>query len=179
MNRDNVEDYTGRKLMYGIVFISALYVVILYSELQLYVWLPILLFGSGIFVYLIVRREDRKLTNTIMGYNRNPVNRPFFLFGSSEYERYRIDDNPVSLVVVDSYYNKLMDLERKQRSNSKCKNCGTEFESDPLDSDTFYVVEYRKLYRIFGIPIRDKVLDWDTYCYEHRPDNFQHESHSS
>lgn len=103
----------------------------------------------GTDTYHILRADPGHLQGMIMGFNGNP-------FATSK--------------------RTLQDLESKQREDAECDECGTElFEGRALDQTGAYFVEERKRYWIFGVPIREKVLGWDTYCAAHKPEEGEYE----
>jgi hypothetical protein len=140
-----------------------------------YIWIMIaILIITGI-LFPLLNQQDNRLDNTHMGYNQKPVDRPFFWFGSSEYNRYRIDEGTLQGMSLgyNPHLDTLQELERKQR-DSDCEVCGCEVHEHFTKSrDPFYIIEDRKIYRIFGIPVREKILGWETYCSEHKPKNFK------
>jgi len=140
-----------------------------------YLWFFLLILIMSGTLFPLARRQDRQMTNTHKGYNQKPVERPFFWFGSEVYNRYRIDEGVLQSMTIggDLHRDKLDELERKQR-DSECNVCGEKVHVQfAPHCDPFYVIENRKVSRILGIPFREKILDWKTYCSEHKPENFK------
>lgn len=140
-----------------------------------YAWFLVAFLIIGGTLYPLLQRQDRRLTNTHKGYNQKPVDRPFFWFGSAEYNRYRIDEGVMQGMTMgyDPHRKKLDELEREQR-DGHCEVCGDDVhEQFAPHCDPFYAVESRKVYRVFGVPFREKIVDWNVYCSEHKPVEFE------
>jgi hypothetical protein len=160
-------------LSIGLFFVIEITVSSTVTGFLIWVFIAFLIILGTIFPLL--KRQSNRLKSTHKGYNQNPIDRDFFWFGSSEYNRYRIDDGVMQGMTIgyDPHLESLDRLERKQRE-SKCEVCrDSVYEAFDPNSDSFYVVENRKVYRFFGIPIREKVLGWDAYCSEHKPKEFK------
>lgn len=165
----------GVSLILGTASFFAIDLVLSSTLYAFYVWIMVSFFMIGGTLYPLLRRQDRRLTSTHKGYNQKPVDRPFFLFGSAEYNRYRIDEGVMQSMVVgyDPHRQKLDKLERKQR-DGQCKVCGDDVhEQFAPNSDPFYAVESRRVYRVFGVPLRERIVDWDVYCSKHKPVKFE------
>ena len=128
----------------------------------------------GSIIWPLAKRQSRRLTATHKGYNQQPAERPFFWFGSAEYNRYRIDEGVMQGMRrgLDPHADKLDKLEREQREGA-CEVCHEDVYGMPSPmGDEFYVVEDRRVYRVFGIPVREKICGWKTYCSQHKPNSF-------
>lgn len=66
----------------------------------------------------------------------------------------------------------LKDLESEQRNGATCDVCGRDdmFDGLSISNDGAYFVEERERTWLFGVPVSESVVGWDTYCPEHRPD---------
>lgn len=161
----------------GLAFLAFIIIDFLISSaiLVFYTWVAVSAFLVFGILYPLLRRQDKQLTSTHKGYNQKPAERPYFWFGTVEYNRYRIDEGVMQPATMgrDPYRDKLDRLEREQRE-SNCEVCKEEVhEKFAPHSDPFYVVENRKLYRFIGIPYKEKILNWKAYCSEHKPEDFQ------
>lgn len=178
----NLED-SFKPINIGIVValvlsLASFYFIQFFTESNIatfYLWIFVaFLIISGI-LFPLSKRQDRRLNNTNKGYNQKPNERPFFLFGSREYNRYRIDEGVLQFMTMgyNPHRERLDKLERKQR-DSNCEVCDEEVhEYFAPHTDPFYVIEDRKVYRVFGIPYKEKIVDWKSYCSEHKPENFK------
>ena len=139
-----------------------------------YLWMLVVFVVMWSIIWPLAKRQSRRLTATYKGYNQQPEERPFFWFGSAEYNRYRIDKGIMQSMTMgfDPHRRKLDELEREQREG-KCEVCHEDVYGMPSPmGDEFYVVEDRRVYRVFGIPVREKICGWKTYCSQHKPNSF-------
>ena len=180
--RDWDLDNSFRPIHIGIVValtlgVASFYVVSVFVTPPLaafYLWILVAFVVMGSIIWPLAKRQSRRLTATYKGYNQQPEERPFFWFGSAEYNRYRIDKGIMQSMTMgfDPHRRKLDELEREQREG-KCEVCHEDvYDTLSPMGDEFYVVEDRRVYRVFGIPVREKICGWKTYCSQHKPNSF-------
>lgn len=133
----------------------------------------VLLPMAGILAFVIVggaiRSQQRQMSQTHIGYAAQDRPRPLFLIGSREYTRYRVDDGHYQGITRGGtgYFDRLQEREREQRKMD-CDVC-----HDTIGHNGGYFVETRRLYRIFGLPIWEKIVTVEAYCTRHKPRDFQ------
>lgn len=127
-------------------------------------------FFAGLATFgLAVRAQRRQMADANVGYNVQDGGKPLFLFGKREYTRYRVDRGGMRAAGggYTPYRDTLEDIRREQRKE-RCEVC-----ADEIGRSGGYFVETRYLYRIFGYPVREKIIDFDAYCANHKPKDFQ------
>lgn len=136
---------------------------------QFYALFPIGLLTGIVLLGLATKTQKRQMAEAHAGYNVQDGSKPFFLFGKREYTRYRVDTGSLQGMTAgySPYKDKLDRIEQEQRE-MQCEVC-----ADEIGWDGGYFVETRALYRVFGIPIREKILETDAYCGAHKPRDFQ------
>lgn len=123
-----------------------------------------LLIGMG-FIGLAARAQKRQMAESYVGYNVQDEGKPLFLFGKRKYSRYRVDEGTSS--GPTPYRDKLEDIKKKQRE-MRCTVC-----ADEIGRNGGYFVETRYLYRVFGFPVRETIIEMDAYCTDHKPKDFR------
>lgn len=132
----------------------------------------------GPVIFYFAGQERTKMNMGFKGYDvrmMSPENRT--VFGSDEYEILRADPGNFQGSTIGINQNPftvskhtLDRIENKQRDRAKCELCQSAlFGHSTIESEGGYFVEKRKRYWIFGLPIREKILGWESYCSEHKP----------
>lgn len=134
-----------------------------------YLWFFMTGLLGFIFIFGAGKKQDMEMEMSHHGYNtQDKDTKPFFLFGSQEYKRYRVDTGGFQGMRMgfDPFADKLDELEKRQREMD-CKVC-----ADEIGYDGGYFIETRKLYRVCGFPVREEHLDTEPYCSNHKPRDF-------
>lgn len=145
--------------------------ILLYLEIIL----AILVMGPIMFYFL--GRNQTKMNMAHQGYDINWTSNREQIFGTDTHHIIRADPGNGQAAIVGLNNNPfsvskrtLQKIEKKQREDSQCETCGNQMFTERIfDEEGGYFVEERKRYWMFGLPIKEKIIGWDSYCPEHKP----------
>jgi len=162
------------------VMIPLMMLVYNFAESAFQLILLELLLGAifmGPIIFYYNGRNTTKMNMAHHGYNVNWDPQTKKLFGRDTYHIIRADPGTLQAAIIGFNNNpfavskhQIQKIESKQRENATCEICQQElFEQRALDQDGAYFVEKRRRLWLFGLPIKEKILNWDSYCPEHKP----------
>lgn len=124
--------------------------------------------GVGV-LGLATRTIRRQSDASDMGYNAQQGTKPLFVLGRREYERYRVDDGSSEAEVdAQSAFRDALAYRVRAQRGMECRVCQT-----TIGRDGGYFVEHRTLWRICGVPVRERIQETEAYCAAHKPDGFR------
>jgi len=127
-----------------------------------------ILFGFPI-IWGAAVKQHHAMEASHHGYNvLEQETRPLFFFGTQSFKKYRKDTGGFqpTRIGFDPYTDKLADREQRQRKMD-CETCGKE-----PHVNGGYFIEHRKVTRVLGLPVRERITKTDAYCSEHEPCDF-------
>jgi hypothetical protein len=151
-----------------------------YAETAFQVILLEILLGTifmGLIIFYYNGRNTTKMNMAHHGYNVNWNLQRQRFFGWETYHILRADPGTLQAAIIGFNNNpfsvskqQIQRIESKQRENATCEICQQElFEQQALERDGAYFIEKRKRLWLFGLPIKEKIINWDSYCPQHKP----------
>lgn len=153
-----------------------------FAFLLIGLFLCMFIMGPVIFYYN--GRNDTKMNMAHQGYNIEWQPNREKLFGYDAYHILRADPGRLQSAIIGFNTNPfsvssrtLQTIEKEQREGATCKVCSNSlFEKRAFDREGAYFVEKRKRLWLFGCPVKEKIIEWDTYCPQHKPKTEQYQN---